>query len=94
MNLSLTNISKKFGKTTVLTGLNLEIETGKVVAILGSSGCGKSTLLNIIAGFERCNSGKVKVNDKVLSDQEEKVFTCLSIETSVIYFKTLLFSPT
>ena len=75
MNLSLTNISKKFGKTTVLTGLNLEIETGKVVAILGSSGCGKSTLLNIIAGFERCNSGKVKVNDKVLSDQEEKVFT-------------------
>lgn len=74
MNVSLTNISKTFQKTKVLNGLNLEIKSGEIVAILGSSGSGKSTLLNIIAGFERSNSGEVIVNDKVLSSKEKNIF--------------------
>src|ERR1041385_2107119 len=45
----------------VLRGLELKINEGEFVTIVGSSGCGKSTLLNIVAGLERPDSGEVFV---------------------------------
>lgn len=74
MKLSLSNISKKFGKTVVLNNLNLDIKQGEIIAILGKSGSGKSTVLNIIAGFEHGNSGEVKVNDTILFSKEKNIF--------------------
>ncbi len=74
MNFNLSNISKKFRKTTVLSSLNLDIKPGEIVAILGKSGSGKSTLLNIIAGFEQSDSGEIIVNDKVLFSEENNIF--------------------
>lgn len=47
------------GRTCVLNGADLEVETGRIVGVLGPSGCGKTTLLNIVAGLARCDSGKV-----------------------------------
>ena len=46
--LKLENITKKFQETTVLENINLEIEAGEIVSILGQSGSGKTTLLNLI----------------------------------------------
>ena len=62
--------------TTVLKGVGLELNKGEVGVILGPSGSGKSTLLNIIGGIDRCDSGKVsidnmevtKLNDDKLTD--------------------------
>jgi phospholipid/cholesterol/gamma-HCH transport system ATP-binding protein len=55
-----------YGDRKVLTGLNLNIPRGKVVAILGSSGCGKTTLMRLIGGQLRPAAGQVKVAGEVV----------------------------
>lgn len=57
--MQLKNIVKNYGDKKVLGGIDIEIEEGKITAILGESGCGKSTLLNIIAGKIKDYSGEV-----------------------------------
>jgi sn-glycerol 3-phosphate transport system ATP-binding protein len=58
-SLTLKNISKSFGKVTVLREVNIHVEDGTFCVLLGPSGCGKSTLLNIIAGLTPQDSGNV-----------------------------------
>ena len=53
-------VEKRFD-APVLTGLDLDVPTGSLVALLGPSGCGKTTLLRIVAGFERADAGTVEV---------------------------------
>jgi iron(III) transport system ATP-binding protein len=60
-------VSKRFGELEVLRDVDLRVEPGRIVALLGSSGCGKTTLLRIIAGLERLDAGEVRVGDRVLS---------------------------
>lgn len=45
------NVSKSFGKTTVIENMNLTLPDGKFTVLLGPSGCGKTTLLRMIAGI-------------------------------------------
>lgn len=54
------DIVKRFGTRTVLDHLDWTIEAGDVVGLLGGSGVGKTTLLRVIAGLERCTSGRVE----------------------------------
>jgi len=61
--LELTNVSKGFGGPPVLSNLNLSVERGEFVAIVGYSGSGKTTLISLIAGLTRPDSGTVKLND-------------------------------
>ena len=53
------NINKSFGDNHVLKYINLDIEKGEFVTLLGSSGCGKSTLLRCLSGLEQVTSGKI-----------------------------------
>jgi multiple sugar transport system ATP-binding protein len=55
----LENISKTFGPTTVIKGLDLTIENGEFFTFVGPSGCGKSTVLNLIAGLEQLSGGSI-----------------------------------
>src|ERR1700726_5105299 len=57
--LRLAGITHRFGATTAVDGVDLEIRGGELVALLGPSGCGKSTLLRIIAGFIAQTEGRV-----------------------------------
>jgi ABC-type sugar transport system ATPase subunit len=58
-SLTLKNISKSFGKVSVLREVNIHVEDGTFCVLLGPSGCGKSTLLNIIAGLTPQDTGNV-----------------------------------
>lgn len=60
--LSIQGIGKRFGDTTVLSGIDLTVGKGEIVALLGASGCGKSTLLNIVAGLLAPDGGTLAYN--------------------------------
>jgi ABC-type Fe3+/spermidine/putrescine transport system ATPase subunit len=66
--LTVTKVSKAYGKTMALDQVDIFIPPGRVAALLGPSGSGKSTLLNIIAGLEKPDSGKVFWNDNDLTN--------------------------
>jgi putrescine transport system ATP-binding protein len=57
--LRIEGLSKRFGSSTVVDHLSLDIYAGEFFALLGPSGCGKTTLLRLIAGFERPNTGRI-----------------------------------
>jgi sulfate transport system ATP-binding protein len=59
MSIEIRGIGKRFGDFVALDGIDLNIPTGELVALLGPSGCGKTTLLRIIAGMESADSGHV-----------------------------------
>jgi putative spermidine/putrescine transport system ATP-binding protein len=62
--LSIQNVCKAFGVTTVVQDFNLDVERGEFVSFLGPSGCGKTTMLRIVAGFEEPSAGLVMVGGK------------------------------
>ena len=65
-SLVLEQITKTFGKTDVLKGVDLEVSQGEFVVFVGPSGCGKSTLLRIVAGLEEQTSGHVKIDGRIV----------------------------
>ena len=73
--IQINNLSKHFengnSKITVLKNINLKIETGKVVAIVGPSGSGKSTFLHLISLLDTPSKGKIIISGKSISDLNE-----------------------
>ena len=71
------NIRKSFGNLEVLKGIDLDIERGKVVSIVGASGAGKTTLLQIMGTLDKADSGSVIIDDidiMKLSDAKRSAF--------------------
>ena len=68
----LENISKSFGKKEILKNINLEINDGEFIVLVGASGCGKSTLLRMIAGLETPSSGNIFIDDKLVNNVAPK----------------------
>jgi len=69
MKIEVQRIYKKFGRFPALHDVNLTVPSGKLVALLGPSGSGKTTLLRIIAGLEFPDSGRIKFDDKEVTDE-------------------------
>ncbi|MFA6778527.1 MAG: ABC transporter ATP-binding protein [Paludibacteraceae bacterium] len=71
------NINKSFGQLNVLKNVNIEVEKGEFVTIMGPSGAGKTTLLQILGTLDRPDSGSIKINGIStfsLSEKELSVF--------------------
>ncbi len=62
------NITKSFGDLQVLKGIDLSIEKGKIVSIVGASGAGKTTLLQILGTLSNPDSGKITINNTNLGE--------------------------
>lgn len=61
------NIQKSYGSLKVLKGIDLNIQKGEVVSIVGSSGAGKSTLLHILGTLDQPDTGKLYINNEEIS---------------------------
>lgn len=66
------NIYKRYGAVEVLKGVNIEIQKGEVVSIVGPSGSGKSTLLHILGTLDKADMGDILMNGTVLNVLEGK----------------------
>jgi len=76
--------SKVFGAVTALDGLDLTLERGEFLCVVGASGCGKSTLLNLLAGLERPTRGSVDVDGRTaLIFQDAALFPWLNVIDNV-----------
>ena len=74
--IKISNLHKFYGakenRAEVLKGINLEIEDGKIICVLGPSGSGKSTLLNILGGIETIDEGDVSVFGEDIKNMSKK----------------------
>jgi lipoprotein-releasing system ATP-binding protein len=65
--LKASNIYKSFGQLKILKGVNIEVQRGEIVSIVGKSGAGKSTLLHILGTLDSVESGDLQINDTVVN---------------------------
>ncbi|MDR3178537.1 MAG: ABC transporter ATP-binding protein [Oscillospiraceae bacterium] len=81
MLIKLVNINKTYGKKETLVkalkNINIEIEKGEMIAIIGDSGSGKSTLLNIIGLIDKCNQGDYFLNNENVKEFNDKKLSFL-----------------
>ena len=72
--LQIENVTKQFDNGfTAVESINLQVNTGKIISIVGTSGCGKSTLLRIIAGLDYPTLGSVRIHNQLLEAPHPEV---------------------
>lgn len=71
--ITVANLTKTFGSTTVVEGLDLEVGLGEVLVLLGPSGCGKTTTLRCLAGLETPGGGTISFGDRPVFDSDTHV---------------------
>lgn len=69
--IKLENVNKEFKTKRIFQNLDLTIENGKCVGIIGENGCGKSVLLKLICGFSKPDSGNIIVDGERLGDKRD-----------------------
>jgi iron(III) transport system ATP-binding protein len=67
-------IAKRYKKTVAVKSCDLQVASGKILALLGPSGSGKTTLLRLIAGFERPDEGLIVINGRTVVDVERSIW--------------------
>ena len=85
--ITVSHLTKKFGRTTVLSDINLEIKPGEIFCLMGPSGSGKTVLLKHIAGLETATSGEVRIGDFDAADPatRNKVHLALVFQAGALF---------
>ncbi|MGA9316088.1 MAG: ABC transporter ATP-binding protein [Solirubrobacteraceae bacterium] len=71
--IELLGVCKSFGRTRVLSDVELTVPAGSITAVLGASGSGKTTMLRLVAGFEQLDSGTIAIAGQTLDDGQRSV---------------------
>ena len=90
-------ISKKYvlddRQIVVLDDISLKIESGEFLAVTGNSGSGKTTLLSLLSGLDKPSSGRVRINQKDITDLNEDALAPLRNETIGFVFQSFHLVP-
>jgi phospholipid/cholesterol/gamma-HCH transport system ATP-binding protein len=76
----------------VVSGINLSVPRGKVVALMGGSGCGKTTLLRLIGGQLRPGAGRVKVDGEIIHELDQNGLYCMRRRMGMLFQLGALFT--
>ena len=79
--LSLRGVSKSFGSVNALTGIDLDVAAGEVVAVVGDNGAGKSTLVKVLAGVHRADTGEITIRGRSVDIADPATAIQLGIAT-------------
>lgn len=71
--LEIKNLKKTYGKKNVLDGINLKLEKGKILGLMGPNGSGKTTLLKCIMGLIKPNDGEILIDGKKVGVDTKKL---------------------
>jgi phospholipid/cholesterol/gamma-HCH transport system ATP-binding protein len=86
------NLNFSYDSRAILTGINIKIPRGKVVAIMGSSGCGKTTTLRLIGGQLKPTSGDVRVGGQLVHQLDSKQLYALRRRMGMLFQFGALFT--
>lgn len=87
-------VSKQFDGAATLHDFNLEVRPGEIVSLIGPSGCGKSTLLRLLSGLERNYTGKLSIDDMLVTGpsrhvgfmfQEPRLLPWLTVAQNILF---------
>ncbi|BCK16147.1 amino acid ABC transporter ATP-binding protein [Vibrio cholerae] len=92
--IKLQNIHKRFGTSEVLKGIDLEIQRGEIVVIIGSSGTGKSTLLRCVNFLEQADQGSIRIDELAVDTQKHTKADVLALrrKTGFVFQNYALFA--
>ncbi|NQT70467.1 MAG: ABC transporter ATP-binding protein [Desulfobacteraceae bacterium] len=92
--ISATDLNKDFDSLQVVKGVNLDVNKGEFVAIVGKSGSGKTTLLSLLSGLERPSSGRVILDGRDITDSSENELALFRRDTVGFVFQSFHLIPT
>ena len=89
--IKLINVNKSFKERDILRNINLTIDAGETLAIIGGSGSGKSTLLRLMVGLIMPTSGEIWIDDQEISHMEEEALDKVRLKMGMVFQYSALF---